>query len=237
MSDTSGFAISVKLSSTNTITLDVLPSHTIGNVKDKIYEKEHIVPSAQRLIFAGVEPSDTSQLTICGIKNGSILHLIHRTTGLVFPIYIKSVNGKTYTIHVNANDTIYNLKQKINEQEDKKLLPDQQRLFWKGTELINDMSLNKYEIVEANTLQLVSKTLSSESGTLTVQIKAMGGKVLNFTVAPIDTVFQLKQKFYEKEGIGPELQKVVIKGIQRNDDNTMGSLGITDGSTIFIIYR
>jgi len=65
----------------------------------------------------------------------------------------------------------------------------------------------------------------------------MGGKVLNFTVNSTDTVLSLKQKFYEREQISVDLQKVIIKGIQCNNDQTLGSCGVVDGATIFIIYR
>ena len=205
------------------ITFEVEYFDTFKKIKEKIKEKEGILPNQYELIFNGKELDNYTTLKDYNINKDSIIYL-HK----YFEIYI-IMNEKKISLNIIASNTIENIKQKISSQIWNS--PLEYKLIFDGIKLKDYKTIEDYKIKEKSNIFLQGY----ESFEIFISFREKK-KIISLNVEESDKIIDVKEKIRIKEGSFPYEFKLLYNNRILEEKNNIDDYNIKKGSTLYLIH-
>lgn len=153
-----------------------------------------------------------------------------------FGIIIISRNGQ-FNLDVKPNDTIEEVKSKIQDQED--ILTAEQQLIFAGKRLEDHRSLSNYNIKNGSTVHLVFRLRGGLQMPIFVRIYFFA-KTVTVYCDHENTIRELIEKVNQEEKGNlppPEVLRLLYAGKQLDHDRTFADYHIEKESTIIMVFK
>jgi len=216
------------------VVLDVTPSNTLGEIKQKLLPFVGIDPKAQNLVGIGGKPlKDAQTLAQSDIPIGGTVYL----NPVQGTLKVQDGAGNDIEVPVFAYDSVGELKKRLSPLVG--LPVEGQNLFHNGDEFgqpeFDLMPLSKFDVKPATGNSAGSTVYLNPVMPGKMRVKTPDGKEISVDTTPMDTVSQFKKKLAKLTGLPVEQyddQTVNYNGTPMHDGlKTLGEYGVKPNDT------
>lgn len=209
-----------------TFAMDVNLSDSISDVKAKIQKLKGIPSNQQKLLTRGELLSDSSKLRDHNIETESTFYLTLMPAEDTLCLSVRTPE-KTLELQIPHDSTVKAVKEEILAAE--KVNVELQKLFLGNVELRDEGFLSSYGIHDGHLLRL---QIESPVPPRVVYIRNLLGKTVTVEVYSADKVKTLKERVFAMEGIPVEQQKLILHGMDLDDEESLEHYKIEQESNL-----
>lgn len=144
-------------------------------------------------------------------------------------VAVKPFIGKPLLVDVQQNDTILNIKEKINELKGFEV--DKQKLYFNGRILENEFRIQDY-LIQNNSTLILDFIRSSYSE---IMVNFPDGEKIKFNVDRKDRIDQVKEKIKQLKGFPIENQKLFLNFTELENSNRLQNYSIITGGRVNLV--
>ena len=225
-------SIVIRLEDGRRLHLEVKKTARIGAVKRDIEDLKGVPVYQQQLFFGGRMLDDDQTLSYCGIRSGSVLTF--RQSVVVF-VYFSSRSEifNDSVVYTHPSDLVGDVKAKIAKQME--MCVDRLEIVYKCKLLEDGQRLSDCGICDLSTIDAFMKVQSK------VVIRSLTDRCFSevVEVRPTETVVDIKRRIQPLVGVVSDQLLLINKysGEVLNDEETLSSCNICEGSTLLFVRR
>ncbi|XP_077993155.1 polyubiquitin-B-like [Glandiceps talaboti] len=191
-------------------TLKVHECDYVYIVKSLIEGHTEIDTNHQRMTYRGQLLEDEKMLFEYGIEKEAVLNIYRSLDGMMsMTIIIRSLREEDTTVHLEPLSTILEAKQVFEKMVN--IPADLTEFVYMGQILNDSLTLYDYEIMSSSVIYVVYRHYP-------IIVKTLRRRSYQISVNPTTTVWEIKAKIYENEGIAVNDQHLVFGGREMFDD-------------------
>ena len=226
--------ISIETFSGKSFSILCSPENTVDDIRIKVEHKSGIPPARQRLTNLNRTLTNDWKLKDYGIEDGHALFLeLLPSEQETMKICVRTMNNKIMPMFCSPEDRVHDIKMKVYSRE--RIPPRLQRLTNQSGTLMVGGKLKDYGIEDRHSLFL--ELLPNVRGIMEIYIKTLTGKTFSIFCSPEDTVGDIKATVENKEGIPPDMQRLIFAGYQLEADRYLKDYEIKQTSVLHLILR
>ncbi|XP_071834488.1 uncharacterized protein [Apostichopus japonicus] len=225
-----GIVIFVKTLTGKTIEIAVLRSGTVQDIADQIFKKEGLPQDQMRLIYSGLQLEFTRPLSLCGITQGSVLHLVQKLRG-GFEVTVTTLTGKKLSVTGVTPESNMNVV-KLRIYWLYRYHPDRQIIYYENTETSDNCPVSKYSTDGSNFVVILRS-----DGPMNIQVQSLTGATCRLQVNYFDTIASIKSKLESSQNIPSARQQLFCVNRELKNDTTLFHNNITNDHHLTLIVK